>query len=89
MIETSGRYDGHYYFAPSKRWAFFPSISVGWNISEEDFIKNKFTNLEMLKLRTSYGESENLAGSPSNIWLVIQYLLILLISEILQQVCMK
>jgi len=60
MIETSGRYDGNFNFAPGKKWAFFPSVSVGWNISEEDFIKNKFSNLEMLKLRASYGESGNL-----------------------------
>lgn len=64
MLETSGRYDGHYYFAPGKKWGFFPSISAGWNISEEGFMKNNFPNLEMLKLRTSYGESGNLAGSP-------------------------
>jgi len=64
MIETSGRYDGHYYFAPGKRWAFFPSVSTGWNVSEENFMKNRFPNLEMLKLRASYGESGNLAGNP-------------------------
>ena len=64
MIETAGRYDGNYYFAPGKKWGFFPSVSAGWNISEEDFMKNNIRNLDMLKLRVSYGESGNLAGDP-------------------------
>ena len=64
MIETAGRYDGNYYFAPGEKWGFFPSVSVGWNISEENFMKEKFKNLQMLKLRASYGESGNLAGDP-------------------------
>lgn len=63
MIETAGRYDGNYYFAPGKKWGFFPSVSAGWNISEENFMKNNFRNLEMLKIRASYGESGNLAGN--------------------------
>ncbi len=64
IIETSGRYDGNYYFAPDKKWGFFPTVSAGWNISEENFMKNSFPNLGMLKLRASYGESGSLAGSP-------------------------
>lgn len=63
FIESSGRYDGHYYFAPGKRFSFFPSVSVGWRISEEKFFKDKFTWIENLKLRGSYGKSGNLAGS--------------------------
>lgn len=43
---------------------FFPSVSAGWNISEEDFMKNNIRNLDILKLRISYGESGNLAGKP-------------------------
>jgi TonB-linked SusC/RagA family outer membrane protein len=61
LIESSGRYDGHYYFAPGKRWGFFPSISAGWRLSEENFLKDRIHNL---KLRVSYGESGALAGSP-------------------------
>lgn len=63
MAEASGRYDGHYYFAPGKRWAYFPAFSVGWRISQEDFMKN-LTWLDNLKLRASWGKSGNLAGSP-------------------------
>ena len=62
MAEATGRYDGHYYFAPGKRWAYFPAFSVGWRISQEDFMKN-LTWLNNLKLRASWGKSGNLAGS--------------------------
>ena len=63
FIESSGRYDGHYYFAPGKRFAFFPSVSAAWRISEEKFFKNKFSWVDNLKLRASYGKSGNLAGN--------------------------
>jgi len=63
MFEASGRYDGHYYFAPGKRWGFFPAFSVGWRISEEDFMQG-LSWLNNLKLRGSWGKSGNLAGSP-------------------------
>jgi TonB-linked SusC/RagA family outer membrane protein len=62
FVEFAGRYDGHYYFAPGKRFAFFPSASLGWRVSEENFMKGKFTWLDNLKLRASYGKSGNLAG---------------------------
>jgi TonB-linked SusC/RagA family outer membrane protein len=62
MIESAGRYDGHYYFAPNKKWGFFPSVSIGWRISEEDFMKN-LGFIDNLKLRGSWGETGNLAGS--------------------------
>ncbi len=62
MLEASGRYDGHYYFAPGKRWGFFPAFSAGWRISEESFM-NSLTWLTSLKLRASWGKSGNLAGS--------------------------
>jgi TonB-linked SusC/RagA family outer membrane protein len=63
MVEASGRYDGHYYFAPGKRWGFFPAFSAGWRISEESFMSN-IGWLTNLKLRASWGKSGNLAGSP-------------------------
>ncbi len=62
MLETAGRYDGHYYFAPGKRWGYFPSVSVGWRLSEEDFIKD-LGYINNLKIRGSWGKSGNLAGS--------------------------
>ncbi|HTE22926.1 SusC/RagA family TonB-linked outer membrane protein [Flavitalea sp.] len=64
MIEASGRYDGSYYFAPDDRFGFFPAFSAGWRLSEEKFMKNRFSWLNNLKLRASYGEVGALAGSP-------------------------
>jgi TonB-linked SusC/RagA family outer membrane protein len=62
MFEASGRYDGHYYFAPGKRWGYFPAFSAAWRISEENFMKG-ISWLTNLKLRASWGKTGNLAGS--------------------------
>lgn len=62
LLEATGRYDGHYFFAPGKRWAYFPAFSAGWRISEESFIKDNMTWIDNLKLRGSWGKSGNLAG---------------------------
>lgn len=63
MVEASGRYDGHYYFAPDRRFGFFPAFSLGWRLSEENFLRDN-PWLHNLKLRASYGEVGALAGSP-------------------------
>lgn len=57
LIEANFRYDGSSRFARNNRWGFFPSVSAGWRISEENFwkeggINNWFNNL---KIRASYG----------------------------------
>lgn len=64
LVEVSGRYDGHYYFAPNKRFGFFPAFSLGWRVSEESFIKDHFDWIQNLKIRASYGEVGALAGGP-------------------------
>lgn len=64
LLELSGRYDGHYYFAPKHRFGFFPAASIGWRMSEEKFIKDNLSFVNNLKLRISYGQSGNLAGGP-------------------------
>ena len=63
LFEASGRYDGHYYFAPGKRWGYFPAFSAAWRISEEEFFKKRFNFIDELKVRGSWGRSGNLAGS--------------------------
>jgi TonB-linked SusC/RagA family outer membrane protein len=63
FIEASGRYDGNYYFAPGKRFGFFPAFSAGWRISEEKFIKENASWITNLKIRGSMGQSGALAGS--------------------------
>ncbi|KQS30738.1 TonB-dependent receptor [Dyadobacter sp. Leaf189] len=59
LLEVNGRYDGSSKFPTSQQWAFFPSVSAGWRISEEPFWNvnpNVFSNL---KLRASYGSLGN------------------------------
>ncbi len=63
LFEASGRYDGSYYFAPERRFGFFPAFSVGWRLSEENFMKN-IGWINNLKIRGSYGEVGALAGAP-------------------------
>lgn len=57
LFEVAGRYDGHFVFAPGKRYGFFPSFSAGWRISEENFMKGNAIWVDALKIRGSYGES--------------------------------
>lgn len=64
LLETAFRYDGSYIFAPGNQWGFFPSASVGWVISKEDFFDKKLPGVDLLKLRASYGRSGNDAVSP-------------------------
>ncbi|WP_215224070.1 SusC/RagA family TonB-linked outer membrane protein [Echinicola shivajiensis] len=62
IAEFSFRYDGNYKFAPGKRWGFFPSGSLAWRLSEEEFMKD-LSIFDDLKLRASYGTT----GSDSGI----------------------
>ncbi|MEO9210538.1 MAG: SusC/RagA family TonB-linked outer membrane protein, partial [Ginsengibacter sp.] len=64
MFEASGRYDGSYYFSKNKRFGFFPAFSLGWNIAKENFIKDNLSWVNVLKIRSSYGEVGALAGAP-------------------------
>lgn len=57
FLEASGRYDGSFLFRSGDRWGFFPSVSAGWRISEEEFLKPYTENwLYNLKLRASWGQ---------------------------------
>ncbi len=56
LIELSGRYDGSSRFPSNSRWNFFPAVSAGWRLSEENFIKNNVSFISNLKLRGSYGQ---------------------------------
>ena len=57
LFETTARYDGSSRFPTGNKYAFFPSVAVGWRVSEESFWKSApslhfFSNL---KLRASHG----------------------------------
>lgn len=62
LLEIVARYDGSYRYAPGHRWAFFPSVSAGWRISEEKFMK-ELPFITNMKLRGSYGKSGYDAGN--------------------------
>ena len=54
FFEANGAYNGSEKFGPNYRFDFFPSLSVGWMLSEEPFMK-KLKFLDMLKIRASWG----------------------------------
>jgi TonB-linked SusC/RagA family outer membrane protein len=57
-LETIFRADASAKFPSESRWGYFPSVSLGWMISEEGFMGNA-SNVDNLKLRLSYGQSGN------------------------------
>lgn len=59
LLEANLRSDGSSKFAPGHRWGCFPSISAGWRISEEGFLKGASRWLNLLKIRVSYGSLGN------------------------------
>lgn len=60
LLQVNFRRDGSSRFAPDSRWANFPSLSAGWVVSEEQFMKNLNWNwLSFLKLRGSWGTLGN------------------------------
>lgn len=55
LITATIRRDGSSRFGSSNRYGNFPSVSVGWNIAEESFIKDNASWLDQLKIRGGYG----------------------------------
>lgn len=58
LFSASVRRDGGSRFGPNNKWGTFPSVSLGWRLSEEGFMKS-LTAVSDLKLRGSYGETGN------------------------------
>ena len=54
LMEFNFGYNGSENFAPGKRYGFFPAGSIGWVVSEEEFMK-KASWIDFLKVRASYG----------------------------------
>jgi TonB-linked SusC/RagA family outer membrane protein len=67
LFQSNIRRDGSSVFAPGKQFGVFPSISAGWRLSEEPFIK-KTSQISNLKLRLGYGSLGN-AGIPQYAWI--------------------
>ncbi len=59
ILEGTGRYDGSSRFPTQSRWGFFPSASLAWIASSEEFFKPLAPVLSTFKLRASYGDLGN------------------------------
>ena len=58
----NARYDGASNLGTGNKWGFFPGVSVGWNVNDEEFWKMLPEKLLRLKLRASYGVNGNISG---------------------------
>jgi TonB-linked SusC/RagA family outer membrane protein len=64
LAEFTFRYDGTYIFPAENRWGFFPSVSLGWVLSQENFFSATLPSVDYFKIRASYGESGNNDVAP-------------------------
>ncbi|SHN11448.1 TonB-linked outer membrane protein, SusC/RagA family [Cyclobacterium lianum] len=58
LLTVTGRYDGSSRFGRNNKFAFFPSIGLGWNLSEEGFMDG-LSGVNKLKIRGSAGSTGN------------------------------
>ncbi|MAM19867.1 MAG: TonB-dependent receptor [Christiangramia sp.] len=70
LLELNGRYDGASRLSPDEKWAFFPSMSVGYVLTEETFMQD-LSAISFLKFRASYGSVGNQDASISNIYRIM------------------
>ncbi len=66
LLNATVRRDGSSLFAPDKAWGTFPSLSLGWVVSNEDFFPE--TSINHLKLRASWGQNGSLSSVPIGQW---------------------
>lgn len=59
LLEVNGRYDGSSKFPTNQRWAFFPSVSAGWRLSEEPWFTVSKDAVSNIKVRASFGSLGN------------------------------
>jgi TonB-linked SusC/RagA family outer membrane protein len=59
LLALTVRRDGSSRFGSDNRYAVFPAASVGWRLSQEDFIKDNFPVISDLKLRYGWGQTGN------------------------------
>lgn len=59
LAEFNAGYNGSENFMKGKRFGFFPSVSIGWRISNEKFMESTSEWLNNLKIRASYGQVGN------------------------------
>lgn len=63
LLTVTGRYDGSSRLSEGQQWGFFPSVALGWRISDEPFMSDQdlFSDL---RVRVSYGITGNTAIDP-------------------------
>ncbi|MCK3684368.1 TonB-dependent receptor [Maribellus sp. YY47] len=59
LFEANARYDGSSRFAKDNRWGFFPSFSLGWRLTEEQFAQSLKSVFDDIKIRGSWGKLGN------------------------------
>lgn len=67
LLELVWRYDASYIFPENSRWGFFPGVSAGWVLSEEDFMQGA-EFVDRLKIRGSWGQLGNDRMDPTNVF---------------------
>lgn len=59
MFQATVRRDGSSNFGPNNKWAVFPSVSAGWNITNEAFMDGRPDFIDHLRVRASWGVNGN------------------------------
>lgn len=59
ILQASVRRDGSSNFGANNKWAVFPAFSLGWNVTNEQFMENKPVWLDAFKFRFSWGKNGN------------------------------
>lgn len=59
IFQGTVRRDGSSNFGPNHKWATFPAFSLGWNVTNEEFMTNRPTWFNQLKVRASWGKNGN------------------------------
>jgi TonB-linked SusC/RagA family outer membrane protein len=67
LLSVSMRADGSSKFASGNKWGYFPSASLGWRVTEEEFMKG-IEDISELKVRVGYGELGNNGGIGNYAW---------------------
>ena len=70
LLTTTLRRDGSFKFAPKNRWGWFPSLAVGYRISQENFMKD-ITAISNLKFRVGWGLVGNQNIPDNHAWLPV------------------
>ena len=68
LAEFNIRYDGSSRFLSNNRWAWFPSVSLGWNMAREKFFKPLSNAISTFKIRASWGQLGNTSSKYETFW---------------------